>query len=391
MSPVAILPAGLVLAAVLWLVGRAALGAPRVPALSGVVPLDPSLCPAVTIVVAARDEARGVERGLRSLLAQDHPRLRVVAVDDRSSDGTAAILDRLAAGDARLEILHVTELPAGWLGKCHALARGAERAGSEWLLFTDADVVLEPGALRRALALAADRGLDHLTAGPGVSGKGFWLNVYLSGFTTLFGLWVAPWAAADPKSRVAIGIGAFNLVRAAAYRAVGGHSAIRLFPDDDLELGRRLKNAGFRQMLAGGRDCVEVEWYPSVRAAARGLEKNIFSAFEFRLPLGIAGLALLLALHVTPFVAAPLASGPARWLWAAAALAQVGAAAGAGLRTGIPLWAAPLLPLAVLQQIAISVRAMAINLREGGIRWRETFYPLAALRAARRERPAPRR
>jgi len=383
--------AGLVLAAVLFLVGRAALGAPRVPALAAFAPLDPENCPAATIVVAARDEAAGVARGVRSLLGQDHPGLRVVAVDDRSTDGTGAILDRLAAEDRRLEVLHVESLPAGWLGKCHALALGADRARGEWLLFTDADVVLEPSALRRGLALAAARGLDHLTAGPAVSGKGFWLNVYLSGFTTLFGLWVAPWSAADPRSRVAIGIGAFNLVREEAYRAVGGHGAIRLFPDDDLELGRRLKGAGFRQMLAGGRGAVEVEWYPSVRAAARGLEKNIFSAFDFRLSLAVAGLALLLLLHVVPFVAAPLAAVPARWLWAAAALAQVGAAAGASRRTGVPPWTALLLPFAVLQQIAISVRAIALNLRDGGIRWRETFHPLDQLRAARRDRPLRRR
>ena len=122
--------------------------------------------PALTVVVPARDEARGVEASVRSLLAQDYPELRVVAVDDRSTDGTGAILDRVGSDEPRLRVVHVGELPPGWLGKNHACASGADAASDGWLLFTDGDVIFAPGALRRAVAYAGRHGLGHLVALP---------------------------------------------------------------------------------------------------------------------------------------------------------------------------------------------------------------------------------
>src|SRR6185369_2740694 len=105
-----------------------------------------------SVVVPACNEARTIERALTSLLAQDYPDLEIVLVDDRSSDETGAIIEHLAASDRRISAIHVRELPAGWLGKVHALQRGLERARGELVLFTDADIHFAPGALRRAVA-----------------------------------------------------------------------------------------------------------------------------------------------------------------------------------------------------------------------------------------------
>src|SRR6185436_14838718 len=126
------------------------LAARRIPRLGDVPPLGDAEMPSISIVVAARNEARGIEAAMRSLLAQDVPRLEVVAVDDRSEDATGAILDRFAEAEPRLRVVHVAELPDGWLGKCHALWLGAGQAAGELILFTDADVVMAPDTLRRA-------------------------------------------------------------------------------------------------------------------------------------------------------------------------------------------------------------------------------------------------
>ena len=101
-----------------------------------------------------------VEQATRSLLAQDYPELALIAVDDRSTDGTGAILDAIAAEDTRLKVLHIEELPAGWLGKTHALHAAAATSSADWLLFTDADVLFVPDTLRRAIALA-EAGVDR--------------------------------------------------------------------------------------------------------------------------------------------------------------------------------------------------------------------------------------
>src|SRR4051794_14286975 len=110
--------------------------------------------PTLAVLFAARDEEGMVGEATRSMLAQDYPGLEVIAVDDRSVDATGAILDAIAAEDGRLRVVHVRELPPGWLGKTHALQGGSEATSARWLLFTDADVVLGPGALRKAVAFA---------------------------------------------------------------------------------------------------------------------------------------------------------------------------------------------------------------------------------------------
>ena len=147
------------------------------------IPQPPSaragiMLPSLSIVVPARDEAASIGRALGSLLAQDYPDLEVIAVDDRSADGTGDVLREVAAREPRLAVLRVDDLPAGWLGKNHALWRGAQRSSGQWLLFTDADVVFAPGALRRALAYAVDQGLDHLTLAPRLMTTTIELNIF---------------------------------------------------------------------------------------------------------------------------------------------------------------------------------------------------------------------
>src|SRR5262249_32333062 len=124
--------------------------------------------PSLAVLLAARNEAGVVVPAVRSLLSQDYPGLEVVAVNDRSTDETGGLLDYLARGDGRLRVVHVQELPPGWLGKTHALQAGAESVTADWLLFTDADVVFAPGTLKKALALAVGERLDHLVVGPDV-------------------------------------------------------------------------------------------------------------------------------------------------------------------------------------------------------------------------------
>lgn len=378
-SPLGLVGAA-VLATTLFLFARAALGSRATLRLAELAPLAPEECPEVVVVVAARDEERGIERGLRSLLAQDVGRLRVVAVDDRSTDRTGEILARLAAEDRRLEVVRLETLPAGWLGKNHALARGAAGRTEEWILFTDADVVLEPTTLRRACRAATERSLDHLTAGPQVEAPAAGIAIFVGAFTTLFGLWLTPWRAARPEREEAMGIGAFNLVRRSVYEAVGGYAAIRNRPDDDLRLGQAIKKRGFRQELASGRGLVRVEWYRSLAEAARGLEKNAFAGLDYSVWRATAAVGLLLLLHVGPFLAAPFVGGLPGILLALSCAIQVVGALGASRETAVPAWTALFFPVGVILLAAVVVRSVALALARGGVAWRGTFYPLEELR-----------
>jgi cellulose synthase/poly-beta-1,6-N-acetylglucosamine synthase-like glycosyltransferase len=336
--------------------------------------------PAVSIVVAARDEAPHIAVAVRTLLSQDYPDLEVVAVDDRSTDGTAGLLDRLAASHARLRVLHVDALPAGWLGKNHALALGAEAASGELLLFTDADVMMAPDAVWRAVRLLQDRGADHLAVAPRIHSGSAWATAVIAVFLVLFSTVFRPWKARDPRSHHHIGIGAFNLVRAEAYRSIGGHDALALRPDDDVRLGRALKRAGFRQEAASGRDTVSVEWYDSLPAMARGLRKNSFAVVEYRLSLVIAGTLLPFLFIFWPLAALALTDG-AVW-WANGAVVALGllTTGNTARGNGLPLWTAPAYPIGSVLLLGMVWAAALRAVVKGSVEWRGREYPLDELR-----------
>ena len=348
--------------------------------LPDVPPLD-GAAPRVSVIFAARNEERGVEQAVASLLRQDYPNCEVIAVNDRSTDGTAAILDRMVGGNDRLRVVSVSDLPRGWLGKNHALHLGASRASGEFLVFTDADVVMEPTVLSRAVHYALQHGIDHLAISPHAEMRGFLLNALFGMFALSFNWFVQPWKARDPKSPKHIGIGAFNLVRASVYRALGGHEPIRMRPDDDVKLGKLIKSRDYRQDFLVGGTLISVEWYGSLRAMIGGLTKNMFAGLDYRVSAAAGSIAALLLVYVWPFFALVVTSGSVRAVNALVVLAVLAAFAVAAGYMNIPRACALALPLAGLMLAWIILRSTAVTLWNGGIEWRGTRYPLKELRA----------
>jgi cellulose synthase/poly-beta-1,6-N-acetylglucosamine synthase-like glycosyltransferase len=342
----------------------------------------PGPFPALTVVVPCRDEARGVDAAVRSLLAQDLPDLQVVAVDDRSTDGTGELLDRLAARDARLEVIHVAALPPGWLGKNHACAAGARRARGGWILFTDGDVVFAPGALRRALGAATARRLGHLAVAPTFVAPGFAERAFVTAFAALLAPALRLWELPRAGTRAFFGVGAFNLVRRDAYEAAGGHARIPLEVVDDVKLGLLLRRSGVPQGAAAS-GLVSVRWQHGLAPSVAGLVKNAFAAVEYRLPVALAGAAGLLLLGAGPVVLAAAAPSAAARGVALAALAVsvlhharwARAQAGARGAEGLLMPACATVLGAVLLGSALAARA------RGAVLWRGTRYPLDEVRS----------
>ncbi|SNS85931.1 Glycosyltransferase, catalytic subunit of cellulose synthase and poly-beta-1,6-N-acetylglucosamine synthase [Granulicella rosea] len=363
-------------------VAGAARGLPGVPNL--LLPefdRTPADNPSITVIVPALNEQEKVAACLESLLRQDYPNLQILAVDDRSTDRTGTIMDELSAAHPdKLKVIHITELPPQWLGKTHAMATAAARTTSEYLLFTDADILFTPGAIRRSLAYAVESKTDHLVTFP-TTIIHRWDEAALLGFFQIFGLWAArPWKVADPRAkRDAIGIGAFNLVRREAYEQIGGFTALRMEIVEDLGLGRRIKRAGLAQRVAFARGMVRVHWAAGVPGLINVMTKNTFSAFNFHISLLLIGCAWLACFCVAPFVWILLPSG-AHLPAAIAITAVLYAYKLVGRHSGISAWNGLLAPFAASVFIYTLLRSMVTTLRQGGVYWRGTFYRLKELR-----------
>jgi glycosyltransferase involved in cell wall biosynthesis len=338
--------------------------------------------PRVSVIVPALNEARGIEAALRSLLAQDYGALEILVVDDRSTDATPQILARLAAEQPRLKVATVSELPEGWLGKNHANWLGAHAASGELLLFTDADVVMAPEAIARAVGYLERGGWDHLAIAPRVVLPGPVLSQFTLYFGLLFSLYARPWAARDPASRAHVGIGAFNLVRRDRYLAAGGHERLRLRPDDDMKLGKLLKRHGARQDFLNGHGVLEVEWYGSWREVRDGLMKNLFAGVEYRVVPTVVGSLAQLAVFAGPPLALLAGTGGSLGVLLNALSCALLLALGAWCapRFGTRRWGGLLLPVFAAFGAWLMWRSMLLALLRGGIDWRGTRYPLATLR-----------
>ncbi len=356
------------------------LGVRKIPWLRDAAPLDDAACPTVSILFAGRDESEKMPEAIATMLSLDYPRYEVIAVDDRSEDATGAILAAAAKTDARLKSVRVDALPAGWLGKPHALEKAYELSTGEWLVFTDADVHFKPDLLRRVIALAEKMGWDHLTLLAAPKLHTFGEKVAMTFFGTCFLLGTRPWRANDPKSRGYTGIGAFQIVRRAAYEKAGTHRRLAMEVIDDLKLGKIINEAGFRSGVARGDNAVSVHWHAGLGNIIRGTTKNFFAATGFKLPILAAQVAGTLLLFVLPVAALPFMRGWALVFAAIAAALALIVATGAAKGIGAPAAYGLTYPLGALIICWMLLRSTAVTLWQGGVTWRGTFYPIEDLK-----------
>src|SRR5688572_6680630 len=339
--------------------------------------------PALSVILAARDEERSVNESVVSMLAQDYSgMLEVIAVNDRSTDRTSEILEELATKHAdSLRVLNVESLPEGWLGKTHALYIGAAEATGEWLLFTDADVIFSHDCSDKAVRYAIDNGLDHLTLPPEILCNGILLRSFVTAFTLVFEMTQRPWRVSDPQAREHVGIGAFNLMKKVAYEKIGTHCAIRMRPDDDMKLAKLLKRHGFRQGVAYGTGLISVEWHQTLSDAVRGLSKSMFSSLDYRIGATVAGVLMLLLTNVLPvfgLFSRNMTGTLCRLHILSTFLLYAYRARHFGDKT--PWWYAMLHPFGICVFIYAMLRSASTTLVNGGIDWRETRYPLKELK-----------
>ncbi len=380
--------AALTLAAWLSLAIAALLSHYRVPRLHDVAPAgpgDPPL-PRLSIIATAHNEAGTMESALRSLLALRYDDYEVIFVNDRSTDETGEIAERLSTGDARLKVLHIDELPSGWFGKTHAAQRGADAATGEVLLFTDADVVFAPDAAACGVRHLLRERLDHLAAAPRVTVTGTMLRASTIAALLFISAKQRLWKVGDPRSSAFFGIGAYTMMRADSYKAIGGHERVALRPDEDLRLGQIVKRSGMRSAFLKGAELLEIRWYHSFGDFIRGLDKNFFAALDYSVLMVAGSTATLAWLAVGPLVLAPLllATGQplAGTIFAACPLIYWTLATILSRDHCYPWWYALPFPPAVLVIVFTIWRSTVLTIFRG-VAWGGPPVPVAELRKAR--------
>ncbi|MCK5557685.1 MAG: glycosyltransferase, partial [Candidatus Hydrogenedentes bacterium] len=214
-------------------------------------PGPPNPAPKVSVIVAGKDEEDNIEACLRSLAEQDYPNFEIIVCDDRSADGTGAIIDRLAEGDKRIRAVHIDHLPDGWKGKNHALQQGSDLATGEYFFFTDADCRhISPRSLSVAMQLLLDRKAGLLSVLPTLEMKGFWENVVQPVCSGVMMIWFDPNRVNRPESSTANANGAFVLLPRDVYDKIGRHAAIKNILQEDLALAHLVKQKKLGLLVA---------------------------------------------------------------------------------------------------------------------------------------------
>jgi hypothetical protein len=361
-----------------------ALGSRKLGSLGNIAPTTATDAPLVSIIVPACNEAETIAPALATLLAQEYAHLEIIVVNDRSTDATGEILREMQQRHPGLIILDIHELPEGWLGKHHALHCGAALAKGEILLFTDADIHMAPDTVARAVHHLEQAKLDHLCLLFKNKAKGWLLNSFIldagGGLFLLF----KPWLAGNPKSKRFMGVGAFNMVRRQAYEQVGGHAAIKTHPIDDIMLGKIIKEAGLRQECLSGYDFVTVNWYDSTGAMIDGLMKNMFALANFNTALALGGAVGVSLLTILPPWGTLLCHGQTQIFFALTVTLRLALFSLAARHGGLSPWLAPAALITPYITVYTILKATYLTLKNNGIFWRGSHYPLDELRRKNR-------
>jgi chlorobactene glucosyltransferase len=344
--------------------------------------------PPVTILIPAKDEGAGIRTCLDAVLALDYPRFDVITIDDRSTDDTGRILDEIASRDSRVTVLHVpaSGLPAGWLGKCHALHVGVKRATGDFLFFVDSDVTLVPNALSTAMSMVLARNYDALTILTRLQTHSRLERMMLPLLAVAWSVMhVISWTNEDSRTDIAAANGQFFLIRRRAYEAVGGHESVKDQITEDVELMRRLKASKFTVRFFMGAHLAATRMHSNLRQMFNGWAR-IYSGTSRRRPWRIIGamiFTLVSILTVYPALAwgvsVYLSAGSILWLAAAGAhlilmslyLSIIYRWSGTSIRY------VPLIPIS--SSIMLAIFAFALRkCQTGRITWRDTEFAAPA-------------
>ena len=260
--------------------------------------------PRISVIIAAKDEQDCIERCVRTMLMQDYPNFEIIVANDRSTDRTAQIVERIANEDNRLRLINIKSLPEGWCGKNNAMQTAILQSSGEWICMTDADCWQQSSrTLSVAMAYALDTNADLLSILPNLEMKSFWENVVQPVAGGIMMIWFLPDKVNNPQKKNAYANGAFMLMKRSAYDAIGGHQAVRDKVNEDMHIAAKIKSMGLNLRIVQNKGLYFVRMYSSLKQSLQGWSRIFFGTFcTFRRLL--ASLLLLTTMSLLPYIVA---------------------------------------------------------------------------------------
>ncbi|MGB8629192.1 MAG: glycosyltransferase family A protein, partial [Xanthobacteraceae bacterium] len=370
---------------VTWLIARAfnQRGLLQTLEPAGAPPADRA--PEVAVIVPARDEAANIGRCLQSLVDQSYPPLRIVVVDDHSTDATLAIATFFAERHPQLGVLRSPPLPPRWVGKAHACWIGAQAVGPDapWLCFIDADVWGEPDLMASAVAAVTAERLDLLSLAPRQQLQSFAERLTMPCGLYLLAFYQDLHVVQARDGPEATATGQFILVRRSFYDAIGGHAAVHGAISEDLMLARLLKRAGGHALLQDGRRLLSTRMYTGWSSLWIGVSKNLTDMLggpSRTIAVALAAVVLAWAALLIPLADTVSCARDNQTACGALAPAVLGSAAAFGLHIAgasyfrIPLWYGLLFPLGYSVGAAMAIDSVRRRL-SGHVSWKGRTYP----------------
>lgn len=329
----------------------------------------------VSCLIPARNEEKGIREAVRSALASDSV-LEVIVCDDGSSDATSALVLEEAQRDPRVHLIHGTELPKGWVGKPHACHQLGLKARGDYLLFLDADVRLQAGAVESLLDAwgpFAERCL--ITAVPEQKTETFFEKLVLPYLLLTYLCWLPlPLVERGRDVRTVAACGQVLGMSRSTYEFIGGFEAVRSAIVDDVAICRRAKSLGVRVCFRDGALIATCRMYEGLGQVWRGFSKNIFEGLSRSWSALTLAAVLYLTTFVLPFLVLPFACGRTALLAAASVVANWGLRFVMVARYRQSWTGAVLHPFGALLVVAIALNSARWSL-SGKIEWAGRSYP----------------
>ena len=352
-----------------------------IPELSDHVLEPPKKWPSFSLIIPACNEEDTIQTVIIKALEIDYPTYKVIAINDRSTDRTGLILDQLAASYPHLDVVHISTLPKGWLGKLHALHVGTQNADGDYLIYADADVHFHPQFFKKALAYAHHNQLDYLSAIPLFKGKSWLLQALVFAFTSLFLATTRVGSVNQDRKGAFAGVGVFQLIRRSFFEKTPGWTWLKLEIGDDMANALMCHNHGARARFLRATDLLSLTWYPSVSELLKGLEKNSF-------PVGMRFSIVrtcLVSTVIFLFATSPLwLMYVGEWKIGGSFLITQFLCNLSAPSIGIRWYERIFAPYFSLLLLVAVVRSMWKTLKQKGIIWRGTFYSIEELKEGQR-------